>query len=799
MVPRRAPSAGQPTDRLLGTSPAMVTLRAQIRQLVRFDTPGHPAVPTLLLQGETGTGKSFVARVVHDSGPRAAGPFLEVNCAALPETMLEAELFGFEAGAFTDAKRTKSGLFEAAAGGTLFLDEIDAVPLALQGKLLTALETKRVRRLGAVTDRVVDVKLIAATNADLGQWVATGRLRADLYHRLAVVVLTLPPLRERGADVLVLAQALLERLAQAHGLVPKRLQTDAAQWLRQYTWPGNVRELGHLLERVTLLHTEDAIDAATLARWCQALPSPASTPEPSAPPPTPPSPHESAPASPPTLPAEVQQLQQTLVRTGGNLSQAARLLEISRDQLRTRMRRYHLTRPSLTSLASPQADRAVTALPTPPAAEPSHPPASVPQDATAPPAVASAPAMAIPPSPVAERRHLTVLFADLVDSTVLASQLDPEEWQHVVQTYHATCAAVMARFAGYIAQYLGDGVLVYFGYPQAHEDDAQRAVRAGLALVEALQALPPQGDIPPLRVRVGIHTGLVVISPVGAGTRQEPLALGETLHLAARLQSVAAPGTVVCSETTARLVAGYVTVDALGGQPLKGMATPLLAYRVVGTSGAQSRLEATAGQRRTPFVGRDTEVALLRERWAQVQEGLGQVVVLSGEAGIGKSRLVQVVREDVVGTAATAMVLQGSPYHQHHPFYPVITYLQRALNFDSREPEATRVQQLEQALAAADLPLHDVMPVLATLLALPLPPQYPPLSLTPQQLKQRTLDTLVLWVVQQATRHPVLLVVEDLHWIDPSTLEWLALVLDQVPIARVYGVFTCRPECVLPS
>jgi transcriptional regulator with PAS, ATPase and Fis domain len=212
--------AGHPTDRLVGTTPAMATLRAQIRHLAPFDTPGSPVVPTLLLQGETGTGKGLVARIIHDSGPRAAGPFIEVNCAAIPETMLEAELFGFEPGAFTDAKRVKPGLFEAASGGTRLLDEVEAPPLILQGKLLTAIEAKRVRRLGALMERAVDVKLMAATNAALPENVATGQFRADLYHRLAVVVLVLPPLRERGADICGLAKVFLQHYTAAHGIPP---------------------------------------------------------------------------------------------------------------------------------------------------------------------------------------------------------------------------------------------------------------------------------------------------------------------------------------------------------------------------------------------------------------------------------------------------------------------------------------------------------------------------------------------------------------------------------------------------
>jgi two-component system response regulator AtoC len=207
------------TDQLVGQSPVIHALRMQIRHLAAFDQVGKAEVPTVLLQGETGTGKGLVARVIHDSGPRARGPFIEVNCAAIPETLLEAELFGFEAGAFSDAKRPKPGLFEAASGGALFLDEIDALPLVLQSKLLTALEGKRVRRLGAVAERAVDVKLIAATQVELSGQVSAGRFRADLYHRLAVIVLEVPPLRTRGQDILVLAEHFLDTVVKILGHV----------------------------------------------------------------------------------------------------------------------------------------------------------------------------------------------------------------------------------------------------------------------------------------------------------------------------------------------------------------------------------------------------------------------------------------------------------------------------------------------------------------------------------------------------------------------------------------------------
>jgi transcriptional regulator with PAS, ATPase and Fis domain len=218
MARARPSSPPDPLDRLVGEAPAPQTLRAQIRHLARFDAVGYVTVPTVLLQGETGTGKGLVARVIHDTGPRARGPYIEVNCAAIPDTLLEAEPFGVEAGAFTDAKRAKPGLFEAASGGTLFLDELAALPLTLQGKLLTAIEAKRVRRVGAVVEHAIDVKLIAATQVELSGQVQAGHFRADLYHRLAVVVLELPPLRARGEDILVLARAFLQHYRAAYGV-----------------------------------------------------------------------------------------------------------------------------------------------------------------------------------------------------------------------------------------------------------------------------------------------------------------------------------------------------------------------------------------------------------------------------------------------------------------------------------------------------------------------------------------------------------------------------------------------------
>jgi class 3 adenylate cyclase/predicted ATPase len=405
----------------------------------------------------------------------------------------------------------------------------------------------------------------------------------------------------------------------------------------------------------------------------------------------------------------------------------------------------------------------------------------------------------VPSTPDAERRQLTVLFCDLVDSTVLAGQLDPEDLREVVRAYQETCAKVIARFEGHIAQYLGDGLLVYFGYPLAHEDDAQRAVRAGLGMIEALGQLNvrlEQERGVQLAVRLGIHTGLVVVGEVGGGTRQEQLALGETPNLAARLQGIAAPNTLVVSATTFQLLGGFFACQPLGTPPLKGLAQPLVVYRVLYESMARSRLEAAGSTGWTPLVGREQEIGLLRERLAQVKEGLGQVVLLSGEAGIGKSRLVQVLEEHVASEPQAWLTpCQCLPYYQNTALYPLIELLERVtLRFDREESPPQKLRKLEGFLVQYGLPLAETVPLLAALLSLPLTADYAPLTMSPEQQKQQTLHALLTILLRIAAQQPVLFVMEDLHWVDPSTLEFLSLLVDQGPTARILALFTFRPD-----
>jgi class 3 adenylate cyclase len=430
---------------------------------------------------------------------------------------------------------------------------------------------------------------------------------------------------------------------------------------------------------------------------------------------------------------------------------------------------------------------------------------------------------AVTPRPAdAERRQLTVLFCDLLDSTLLASQLDPEDLREVVLAYQDTCAKVIAHFEGHIAQYLGDGLLVYFGYPLAHEDDAQRAVRAGLGMVAALgqlnrrlkqEGLRPaptqsrQRDVV-LAVRLGIHTGLVVVGEVGGGARQEgpsgpaptqsrqQLALGETPNLAARLQGLAAPNTVVISTTTVPLLGGFFACQSLGTPSLKGLAQPLEVYRVLYESTARSRLEAAGSTGLTPLVGREQEVKLLHERWAQVKDGMGQVILLSGEAGIGKSRLVQMLTEHVATEPQAWLTpCQCSPYYQNTALYPMMDLLERvALRVEREESPQQKLSKLEGFLVQYGLPLAEIVPLLAALLSLPLSADYAPLTMASEQQKQQTLHALLTVMLRIAAQQPMLFVMEDLHWVDPTTLEFLTLLVDQGPTAHILALWTFRPD-----
>ena len=406
------------------------------------------------------------------------------------------------------------------------------------------------------------------------------------------------------------------------------------------------------------------------------------------------------------------------------------------------------------------------------------------------------------PAPEAERRQLTVMFCDLLGSTNLSAQLDPEDLREVVRSYQISAAEVIEGFDGHIAQYLGDGLLVYFGYPKAHEDDARRAVRAALGIVEAMgtlnSRLKAEHDIE-LSVRLGIHTGPVVVGEIGAGGRHEQLALGETPNIASRLEGFAQPNTVVISSMTKRLVEGAFVLKELGSHRLKGVPEPIEVAQVLNPVVTQSDEEEAGSGVVTTLVGRDEEIGLLLRRWEQSKEGFGQVVLINGEAGIGKSALSDVIREQVAKEGYMRATYRCSPYHTNSALYPVTTHLQRLWRWERDDSPAEKLSKMEQTLRTTSLPLKEVVPLFAALFSLPLPEdRYPPLGLTPQQEKQQTQDFLTAWLLEEAERQPMLVVYEDLHWADPSTIENLSLLVEQVPTAPMLAVLIFRPQFVPP-
>jgi class 3 adenylate cyclase/tetratricopeptide (TPR) repeat protein len=413
---------------------------------------------------------------------------------------------------------------------------------------------------------------------------------------------------------------------------------------------------------------------------------------------------------------------------------------------------------------------------------------------------ADSPGQAPAPPAEAEHRQITVAFCDLVGSTAHASKLDPEDWRDVVRQFQKTCIDVIQRFEGHVAQYLGDGLLVYFGYPHAHEDDAERAIRSALGVMATLtglnQRLATEHSLE-LAARVGIHTGPVVVGDMGQSGRPEILAMGATANLAARLQAVALPGSVVISQETLQLVQGIFVTEDLGAKVLKGVSQPIGVHRVVQASGVRSRLALSRG-RLTPFVGRDQEMGVLLDRWERVLDGEGQTVLVQGAAGIGKSRLILSLRERLLPDAHTWLECRGSLYTRGSPFHPMIELLEAGLAFTARDTPAEKRKRLERGIELAGFDKRDALPPIAALLDLPAEPAEEPARSTPRSIRDRTIETLTAWILALSVDQPVVLIVEDVHWFDPSSLDLLGALFARSGSSRVLALMTARPEFEMP-
>jgi class 3 adenylate cyclase/predicted ATPase len=390
-----------------------------------------------------------------------------------------------------------------------------------------------------------------------------------------------------------------------------------------------------------------------------------------------------------------------------------------------------------------------------------------------------------------ERRHVTVLFSDLVGSTALSARLDPEDLREVISAYQKCASEIVRRFDGFIAKFMGDGVLIYFGYPEAHEDDPERAVRAALELIAAIGSLQTHA---PLRTRIGIATGLVVVGDlIGSGAAQEQAIVGKTPNLAARLQAVAEPDTVVIADGTRKLLGNLFELEDLGSPDLKGISGAERAWAVVRTSSAESRFDALHAGGLTELVGRQEELDLLMRRWSKVIAGEGQVVLLSGEAGIGKSRLTAALMERLATEPHTRHRYFCSPQHTDSALYPIINHIQRAAGFAQNNDAQAKLDKLDAVLMQSFTPLQD-RALFAELLSLPNDGRYPTIDLTPQQRRQRTFEALTAQSFALAEQSPMLMIFEDAHWIDPTSLEALSRGIDGMRAACILVIITYRPE-----
>jgi class 3 adenylate cyclase/predicted ATPase len=406
-------------------------------------------------------------------------------------------------------------------------------------------------------------------------------------------------------------------------------------------------------------------------------------------------------------------------------------------------------------------------------------------------AILAAPPAAPVAQETAERRQVTVMFSDLVGSTALSARMDPEDLREVIAAYHKCVAEIVRRFDGFVAQYLGDGALVYFGYPQAHEDDAERAVRAGLELIAAVCALKTRVS---LQTRVGIATGLVVVGDLmDSGNAPERGIVGETPNLAARLQGIAEPNMVVIAESTRKLLGNLFELEDLGAREIKGIAGAVRAWVALRASAVESRFEALHPSGITALVGREEECELLLRRWARAKSGEGQVVLLSGEAGIGKSRLTAAMLECLAAEPHTRLRYFCSPQHTDSALYPIIGQLERAAGLARDDTPQAKLDKLDAVLAQGSASAQDAA-LIAEMLSLPNDGRYPALDLTPQQRRQKTMEALTAQLKALTRQRPVLQIFEDAHWADPTSLEVLGRAVDQIRTLRVLLIVTFRPE-----
>ena len=723
-------------DSFLGDHPKIIEIRNRIARLLERQTDAARRLPPILIEGETGTGKGLLASAIHRAGPRSQAPFVDVNCAAIPETLLESELFGFERGAFTGAHQAKPGLLQAAHRGTIFLDEIALMPEALQGKLLKVIEERSVRRLGSTRNEPLDVWVVAAANADLRAEIRARRFREDLYHRLAVITVRVPPLRERSDDVFTLAEHFLKAACADYGIPSKRLTDNAAKVLKAYSWPGNVRELANVMERAALLSEGTAITADGFEDLQVGSSGISVGPF-----------VQSESVDEQVAAVERRHLQEALERTNWNVSHAAARLGIPRNTLRYRMSRHGLMPPTKsTRPRSPRADAPIRAL----APEVSN--------------TASASSRIIR----WERRRITFVQA----------QIGPEGPEASAGTTARVMEEVLGKaqsFGARITELDAAQLVCVFGIDPAEDAPSQGAHMAMTAqnVAKRVSSSSPLNTV----VTVAIHTTHCLVGRTGDTAEIDSTDRRKAQDVVDALISGADAGSIVVSQAAASFL---------------GRRFSLRPSRPVGIGEAAFLL---AGLRETDtsllFIGRRRELGFLEERFELAANGQGQLVTLVGEAGIGKSRLVREFRRSL-GTRATWTEGRAVSFGQSMPFHPLIDMLRRSFGIEDSDADAEIIRKLEAALPQPRERFRAALPFLQYLLSV-LPADSDVWTMDPKLRRAQIFDALHQFLIGFADIRPHVVVLEDLHWIDQATSEFLKLLVDGIPASRVQVILTCRP------
>jgi transcriptional regulator with AAA-type ATPase domain/tetratricopeptide (TPR) repeat protein len=725
-----------PLSDLIGDSPAIVAVREQIRRLIHRQSDAR-RIPPLLIRGETGTGKGLLARLAHAAGPRAGGPFVDVNCAAIPATLLEAELFGFERGAFTDARQSKPGLFQVAHRGTVFLDEVGLLPEGLQAKLLKVIEEREVRRLGSTRSEPVDVAVLAATSEDLTAAIRARRFREDLYHRLAVVTIVLPPLRERGADILRLAEHFLAAACRDYGLPARTLTADARAALLDYPWPGNLRELANVLERVALLSDSRTVTAPLLG-LPEGEPAPGS--------------REVAGTRTGAAPgAEREHLLTALRESNWNISQAASRLGISRNTLRYRIEKHGL------ALRAPSAARpGISPRAAPPPVEPAA--ARRPADTRF----------------TGERRQLTLLRAALV--------VGPESSASHASRLLETLIEKAESFGGRVEELDRHGIDVAFGV-EPLEDAPMRAAHAAFAMQNAVERARRAGTSEGA-LTIAIHAGPFPVGEGGGGVTIDPEPKRHAGAVLDALLARAEPGAIAVSAAAAPFLDRRFELVSL--DPAREGVEP--AYRLAG----RERRGPGLHRRMATFVGRQHELELLQNRLASAMTGRGQVVGIAGEAGIGKTRLLLEFGRRLAGEPVSYVEGHCVAYGSAMPYLPLLDLLRHSAGIaDTDTPEGIG-EKLRVALRGAGMDAGEGAPYLLQLLGVK--EGTDPLALlSPEAIKARTFETLRQMALRGSRQRRLVLAIENLHWIDRTSEEYLASLVESLAGAPILLLLTYRP------